>query len=72
MPSAYTSLAGVVVSPRICSGDAYPGLMGNGTSWRAMAASSGIDFESNEATPKSSSFATPSAVTKTFEGFKSQ
>src|SRR5471032_313171 len=71
MPSAYTSLAGVTGSPRICSGAAKAGVMPSdcGCSGATLIGAvlaidaetlSEADLDIREATPKSNNLATPS------------
>src|SRR5579862_111671 len=66
-PSEYTSVAVVMGSPRICSGLAYSGVIGPAIVTSAPAAGSRI-----LAIPKSSSFGTPSWVTRMLPGLISR
>ena len=66
-PSAYTSDAVVIGSPRICSGLAL-----SGVTRRSNVASAGVSVSRIFAMPKSRSFGIPSAVTRMFDALMSR
>ena len=73
MPREYTSVAVVTCSPRTCSGLAYsgviicsPGAVAAASVWPESSAFRSL------AMPKSSSFGTPSCVTRTLAGLMSR
>ncbi len=64
----YTSVAGVIGSPRICSGAAYAGVIGR----PPCAVSDSSSCSSSLAMPKSSSLTVPLLSTRMFDGLRSR